>query len=73
MKAKSQAELQVAAQKAAARTLGAAQRLVVATHMVLVIREKELLDLKGPCSNKDCPLHFAHAGPCTERKEEPNG
>lgn len=31
---------------------------------VLVIREKELLDLKGPCSNKACPLHYAHSGPC---------
>lgn len=36
---------------------------------VLAIREKELLDLKGPCSNKACPLHYAHSGPCDTKGE----
>lgn len=27
----------------------------------------ELLRLKGPCSNSNCKLHYAHSGPC-----EPN-
>ena len=31
---------------------------------VLKDREEELLELKGPCSNKKCPLHYAHRGPC---------
>jgi hypothetical protein len=30
-------------------------------------RERELLELKGPCSVKDCRLHYAHAGPCDVR------
>lgn len=35
---------------------------------VLAERERELLELKGPCSNKACRLHYAHAGPCDERR-----
>lgn len=35
-----------------------------ATQNVLAIRERELLDLKGPCSTAECRLHFAHSGPC---------
>lgn len=35
-----------------------------ATKFVLGVRERELLELKGPCSNKACALHFAHSGPC---------
>jgi hypothetical protein len=31
-----------------------------------VLRERELLELKGPCSNKECRLHYAHSGPCNE-------
>lgn len=31
---------------------------------VLADRERELLTLKGPCSNQDCRLHYAHSGPC---------
>jgi hypothetical protein len=27
-------------------------------------RERELLELKGPCSNSACSLHYAHSGPC---------
>lgn len=38
-----------------------------ATRAVLAIREKELLDLKGPCSNTKCQLHYAHSGPCDTR------
>lgn len=35
-----------------------------ATQFVLGERERELLELKGPCSNQACRLHYAHAGPC---------
>jgi hypothetical protein len=35
-----------------------------AAKAVLADRERELLDLKGPCSSKGCRLHYAHAGPC---------
>lgn len=35
-----------------------------ALRSVLADRERELLDLKGPCSNRACPLHYAHSGPC---------
>jgi hypothetical protein len=38
------------------------------TKNTLAIREKELLDLKGPCSNTKCPLHYAHSGPCSIKK-----
>ncbi len=31
---------------------------------VLADRERELLDLKGPCSSAACVLHYAHSGPC---------
>jgi hypothetical protein len=31
---------------------------------VLAERERELLELKGPCSTAACRLHYAHAGPC---------
>lgn len=39
-------------------------RKLASTLAVLRERERELLELKGPCSNKACPLHYAHAGPC---------
>jgi hypothetical protein len=35
-----------------------------ALETVLRDREQELLEIKGPCSNKSCPLHYAHRGPC---------
>lgn len=40
-----------------------------ATRRVLAERERELLELKGPCPGGDvnagpCDLHRAHAGPC---------
>ena len=31
---------------------------------VLADRERELLELKGPCRNVYCKLHYAHSGPC---------
>lgn len=31
---------------------------------LLADRELELLKLKGPCSNNNCNLHYAHSGPC---------
>lgn len=34
---------------------------------VLAERERELLELKGPCSTAACRLHYAHAGPCDIR------
>jgi hypothetical protein len=37
---------------------------LAATKPVLAERERELLELKGPCSNTACRLHYAHAGPC---------
>lgn len=39
-----------------------------ATMFVLAERERELLALKGPCSWKDCRLHYAHSGPCDTRQ-----
>lgn len=39
---------------------------VKALKFVLDTREQELLEIKGPCSNKHCSLHFAHRGPCDE-------
>lgn len=38
---------------------------------ILAERERELLELKGPCSNAVCPLHYAHAGPCADRATYP--
>ncbi len=32
--------------------------------LVLADREAELLELKGPCSDPECRLHYAHRGPC---------
>lgn len=40
---------------------------VSATMAVLADRERELLELKGPCSNAACRLHYAHSGPCDIR------
>jgi hypothetical protein len=39
-------------------------QLVTALREVLAIREGELLNLAGPCSNTRCRLHHAHSGPC---------
>ena len=38
-----------------------------AAKSVLVDRERELLELKGPCSSSSCRLHYAHSGPCDIR------
>lgn len=48
---------------------------VAAAKAVLADRERELLELKGPCSG-GCRLHYAHSGPCdirlaAEPKETP--
>lgn len=40
------------------------QSMLRATQFVLGERERELLELKGPCSKRTCRLHYAHAGPC---------
>jgi len=37
---------------------------VAALESVLRDREAELWELKGPCSNGRCCLHYAHSGPC---------
>lgn len=37
---------------------------IAALTAILADRERELLELKGPCSNKACRLHYAHSGPC---------
>jgi hypothetical protein len=47
------------------------QRLVAelnATIPLLQDRERELLELKGPCST--CTLHYAHSGPCASNTKE---
>lgn len=36
-----------------------------AVEFVLAVRERELLAIKGPCSNKTCELHYAHSGLCS--------
>jgi hypothetical protein len=55
-----------AAETAAAEKRGydKATATIAALRSVLADREKELLDLKGPCSNAKCGLHYAHSGPC---------
>lgn len=35
-----------------------------ALRAVLAVRERELLELKGPCRNTACRLHRGHSGPC---------
>lgn len=47
-------------------------RKVEGIFAVLRIRERELLKLKGPCSNEACRLHKAHDGPCDERNGKTN-
>jgi hypothetical protein len=44
-----------------------AEALLESTRRVLGYRERELLDLKGPCST--CRLHHAHSGPCDTSAE----
>lgn len=46
------------------------EHLLAAVRAVLADRECELLELKGPCSNKRCRLHYAHSGPCDERSAD---
>lgn len=70
---KTRVELELAAQKSAARTLGKAEVLLAATRAVLAERERELLELKGPCSGGEigvgpCRLHYAHSGPCDAKR-----
>lgn len=38
-----------------------------ALRSILAERERELLEVKGPCSNLRCSLHYAHSGPCGEK------
>lgn len=45
--------------------------LLDAARAVLADRERELMELKGPCSNGACRLHYAHSGPCDCRPVEP--
>lgn len=40
---------------------------------VLRDRDRELLEIKGPCSNKTCGLHCAHSGPCRVDAARPEG
>ena len=55
-----QAEADVVNWKATAISRG--ERLEQAEQIV-TIRESELLELKGKCSNPECRLHRAHSGP----------
>lgn len=41
-----------------------AEYRVRALEAVLADRERELLELKGPCTSRTCRLHYAHSGPC---------
>lgn len=45
------------------RLVPAAEEIRMLRH-VLADRERELLEVKGPCSLKQCSLHYAHYGPC---------
>lgn len=40
------------------------EALLRAARAILVVRERELLELAGPCSTTACRLHRAHSGPC---------
>jgi len=44
---------------------------LAAVEVVLADRERELLDLKGPCSTDRCRLHYAHSGPCDVQSPRP--
>ncbi len=44
---------------------------LAAAQAVLADRERELLELKGPCGT--CRLHYAHNGPCDTMKEASRG
>jgi len=35
---------------------------------VILIREAELRDVKGPCESPDCRLHYAHRGQCSPHR-----
>lgn len=41
---------------------------LAAAKAVLAVRERELLELKGPCSAPGCRLHYTHSGPCDTRE-----
>lgn len=43
---------------------GALRTRIKAVEFVCGERERELLELKGPCSSPECRLHYAHSGPC---------
>lgn len=45
-------------------------RKVEGMFAVLRIREKELLEIKGPCGLPNCRLHNQHQGPCDVRKKK---
>jgi hypothetical protein len=40
--------------------------LLGACRAVREVRERELLEDRGPCSNTNCYLHHHHSGPCDE-------
>lgn len=48
-----------------------ANATIAALRFVLDTRERELLELKGPCSTDGCRLHRAHSGPCHITTEGP--
>jgi len=50
-------------------TIKRLQNQVSALVNILLIRETELRDIKGPCSNLACRLHYAHHGPCDAPKK----
>lgn len=50
--------------KALKQRLAEVERQLAATQFVCDERERELREVKGPCSNRNCRLHHLHAGPC---------
>lgn len=51
----------------------ALRRRVAVLESILEDRERELLELKGPCSSQSCRLHYAHSGPCDVRRSRSYG
>jgi hypothetical protein len=43
---------------------GEAAHVISTLRAILADRERELLELKGPCFTRRCRLHYAHSGPC---------
>ena len=49
--------------------LSRAEREVRTLRYLILLRERELRDIKGPCKINSCRLHRSHEGPCDIRPE----